>query len=293
MSTSSGKIENGSVEVHRSDSTMNYKPLKPFQVKSSLVRECFAEFLGTMVLIMFGDGAVAQVVLGEGTKGDYINITLCWGQGVFFGIHISGGVSGAHLNPAVTTTLACFGRMKWNKVPYYIISQLLGAFAAAFVVWGVYYPMFDVIDPEKTSTGAVFATYPYSDDIPVFTCFLTEVVGSALLMGCIFAIGDQLNKPASPYSQPTAVALVVVAIGMAFGMNSGFAINPARDFGPRLFTYCAGWGSRVFTFRDSYFWVPIFGPLLGGPIGAGIYVGLIEHHHRREYKHRLECISVL
>ncbi|KAG3245000.1 hypothetical protein PI124_g10238 [Phytophthora idaei] len=241
-----------------------------------------------MVMIMFGDGVVAQVVLGEGTKGEYININLCWGLGVLFGIHVSGGVSGAHLNPAVTTTLAWFGRMEWKKVPYYVISQILGAFAAAFVVWVVYYPMFNVIDPEKTSTQGVFATYPYSNDVPVGTCFLTEVVGTALLMGCIFAIGDELNKPANPYTQPSAVALLVVAIGMAFGMNSGYAINPARDFGPRLFSWIAGWGSEVFTLRDSYFWVPIVGPLLGGPIGAGIYVGLIEHHHPREYKHPLE-----
>ncbi|ETI40982.1 hypothetical protein F441_13669 [Phytophthora nicotianae CJ01A1] len=288
MSGNDDKIESGYVGVQEPDVLMNLEPAKPFQVKSPLFRECLAEFLGTMVMIMFGDGVVAQVVLSEGTKGEYININLCWGLGVLFGIHISGGVSGAHLNPAVTTTLAWFGRMEWKKVPYYVISQILGAFTAAFIVWVVYYPMFNVIDPEKTSTQGVFATYPYSNDVPVGTCFLTEVVGTALLMGCIFAIGDELNKPANPYTQPGAVALLVVAIGMAFGMNSGYAINPARDFGPRFFSWIAGWGSEVFELRDSYFWVPIVGPLLGGPIGAGIYVGLIEHHHPREYKHPLE-----
>ncbi|KAE8908034.1 hypothetical protein PF003_g7743 [Phytophthora fragariae] len=166
MSGNDDKIESGYVGVQDPDVLVNLEPAKPYQVKSPLLRECIAEFLGTMVMIMFGDGVVAQVVLSEGTKGEYININLCWGLGVLFGIHVSGGVSGAHLNPAVTTTLAWFGRMEWKKVPYYIISQILGAFAAAFIVWVVYYPMFNVIDPEKTSTQGVFATYPYSNDVP-------------------------------------------------------------------------------------------------------------------------------
>ncbi|CEG49701.1 hypothetical protein PHYSODRAFT_525185 [Plasmopara halstedii] len=147
-------------------------------------------------------------------KGNYFNIILCWGLGVFFGIHIAVGVSGAHLNPAVTTTLAWCGRMEWKKVPFYIILQILGAFAAAFVVWGVYLSMFNMEDVNRRC----ICKNPYSDDVPVLTRFLTEVVGSALLISCIFAIGDQLDKPASPYSQLTALALVVVAIGMAFRM---------------------------------------------------------------------------
>ncbi|CAI5714359.1 hypothetical protein KXD40_008164 [Peronospora effusa] len=257
-------------------------PQKPYQIKSPLLRECMAEFLGTMVLIMFGDGSVAQVVLSEGSKGGYFNINLGWGLGVLFGIHLSGGISGAHLNPAVTTTLALFGRFERRKVIPYIIAQVLGAFVAAFILWAVYSPMIHKIDPNKQSTGGIFATYPYSSDVPVSTCFLTEMVGTALLVGGIFALGDEMNKPASPYVQPVAVAMLVVAIGMAFGMNSGYAINPARDFGPRLFSLCAGWGSRVFTLRDYYFWVPIVGPILGGAIGGGIYVGMVEHHHPLE-----------
>ncbi|CAH0486945.1 unnamed protein product [Peronospora farinosa] len=261
---------------------------KPYQIKSPLLRECMAEFLGTMVLIMFGDGVVAQVVLSEGSRGDYFSINLCWGLGVLFGIHVSGGISGAHLNPAVTTTLALFGRFERRKVIPYITAQVLGAFVAAFIVWAVYSPMIHKMDPNKQSTGSIFATYPYSSDVPVSTCFLTEMVGTALLVGGIFALGDQLNKPASPDAQPVAVALLVVAIGMAFGMNSGYAINPARDFGPRLFSLCAGWGSSVFTLRDYYFWVPIVGPILGGAIGGGIYVGMVEHHHPCENKHPLD-----
>lgn len=286
MVATDNKSECGFMEEEDNRTTL--MPFKPYQIKSLLFRQCLAEFLGTMVLVMFGDGVVAQVVLSEGTKGEYLSICLGWGLGVLFGIYVAGGVSGAHLNPAVTTTLALYGRMEWRKAPCYILAQFCGAFVAATVVGIIYFPMFTVIDPDMTSTQGIFATYPYSDDVPVGTCFLTEVVGTALLLGGLFAIGDELNKPASPYSQPGAVALLVVAIGMCFGMNSGFAINPARDFGPRLFTWLAGWGSQVFTLGDSYFWVPIIGPLLGGPIGAGIYVCVIEHHHPRNVRHPFE-----
>ncbi|CAI5738924.1 unnamed protein product [Hyaloperonospora brassicae] len=258
---------------------------KPYQVKSSLLRECLAEFIGTMVLVMFGDGVVAQVELSGGKQGEYLSINLCWGLGVLFGIHASGGVSGGHLNPAVTTTLALYGRFEWRKVTPYIIAQVLGAFVAAFLVWAVYYPLLSAAESNRESTRSVFATYPYSDDVPIGTCFLTEVVGTALLLGGIFALGDELNKPASPYTKPSAVALLVIGIGMAFGLNTGYAINPARDFGPRLFSLCAGWGTHVFTLRGYYFWVPIVGPILGGALGGGVYIGLVEYHHPRGYHH--------
>jgi MIP family channel proteins len=266
----------------------NTPAIRPYQVKSPLFRECLAEFLGTLILVLFGDGAVAQVTLSENTKGNYTTLCLGWGVGILFGIHVSGGVSGAHINPAITTTLALFRRFEWRKVVPYIVAQTLGAFVAAFLIWAVYKPLFDAVDPDKTSTYGVFATYPYSSDVSVGTCFLTEVVGTALLLCGLFAIGDELNKPANPYSQPGAVALLVVGVGMAFGMNTGFALNPARDFGPRLFTLCAGWGSQVFTLRDAYFWVPLVAPVLGGAIGAGAYVGLVEHHHPREYTQQQE-----
>ncbi|KAI9909707.1 hypothetical protein PsorP6_014784 [Peronosclerospora sorghi] len=260
---------------------------RPFQLKSSLLRECLAEFLGTFILVLFGEGVIAQVVLSEGTKGDYTTICLGWGVGILLGIHVSGGVSGAHINPAITTTLALFHRFEWRKVIPYIVAQTIGAFVAAALVYAIYKPLFDIADPAVTTGYGVFATYPYSNDVSVGTCFLTEMVGTALLLCGLFAIGDELNKPANPYSQPAAVALLVVGIGMAFGMNTGFALNPARDFGPRLFTMCAGWGSQVFKLRHSYFWVPIVAPIVGGAIGAGAYVGLVEHHHPRQYSSSL------
>lgn len=253
-------------------------PTSRMAVKTPLVRECLAEFMGTFILICFGDGVVAQVVLSDYKNGEYLSINLCWGLAVMMGIYFSGGVSGAHLNPAVSFTLAVFKRFSWSKVLPYMISQIAGAFCGALMVFLIYYPVIKSVDPELTlSTAGIFATYP-SALVGNETAFLTELFGTALLMGGIFAIGDQLNKPASPYTSPAAVGLLVVAIGMAFGFNSGYAINPARDFGPRLLTAVAGWGSQVFTER-SYFWVPIVGPLVGGVIGGGAYMLFVENHH--------------
>jgi MIP family channel proteins len=249
-----------------------------FAIHNEDMRAYLAEFLGTFILVLIGDGVVAQYVLGAGNNGTYLNVNLCWGIALLFGVHFSGGVSGGHLNPAVSTTLAFFGRFEWHKVPGYIIAQTLGAFAAAFVVFSVYYPWFDLVDPERKTTQGIFATYP-NPNVPNFSALLNEVVGTALLVGGIFALGDQFNKPASPYSFPGAVALLLTGIGMSFGLNTGYALNPARDFGPRLFTFFAGWGWEVFTASSGYFWIPIVGPFVGGLLGALAYAGLVEGHH--------------
>nr|CCA23301.1 aquaporin putative [Albugo laibachii Nc14] len=266
-------------------SNFDYEPEIPtmglfneYGTKNQLLRECLAEFLGTFVLVCFGDGVVAQVVLSKQTSGMYLSINLCWGLGVLFGIHCSGGVSGAHLNPAVSTTLALFRRFSWRKVPFYILAQLLGAFCGAAMVLAIYYPVFNVVDPERKTTHGVFATYP-GEAVSNGSAFLCEVFGTALLVGGIFAIGDRHNKPASPYSAPSAIALLVVAIGMAFGMNTGYAINPARDLSPRFLSAIGGWGFKTFSMRNYYFWVPILGPILGGAIGAGVYQLCVEMHH--------------
>ena len=254
-----------------------------FSVRNQLLRECLAEIFGTFVLILFGDGVVAQVVLSGGKNGDYTHINLCWGLGVLFGIHACGGVSGAHLNPAVTFGLAMFKRFEWRKAPFYMLSQVIGAFLGALVVYLVYYPALNVFDPERTvaKTAGIFATYPQKFE-STGSAFFDEMVGTAILMMGIFAIGDQKNQPASKFTSPVAVALLVVAIGMAFGYNTGYAINPARDFGPRLFTAVGGWGSEVFTAANNYWWVPIVGPLVGAVVGCGLYTIFIEAHHPTE-----------
>ncbi|CAH0476620.1 unnamed protein product [Peronospora belbahrii] len=218
-----------------------------------------------------------------GNAGHYLTVNLAWGIALLFGIHFSGGISGGHLNPAVTLTLAAFGRFEWYRLPGYFVAQTLDAFAAAWVVFIVCYPfglMFKTQHVQLTTQG-IFAPYP-NDQIPNWCGLANEIVGTALLVSGIFAVSDRLNKPASSNTFPAAVALMLTCVGMAFGLVTGYALNPARDFGPRLFTFFAGWGSKVFTARSFYFWIPIVGPFIGGLLGAGLYVGLIENFHPHE-----------
>jgi glycerol uptake facilitator protein len=243
--------------------------------KKSLFSEMLAEFLGTLVLITLGDGVVAMVVLfgsgvpGEVVKGGYTNITLGWGLAVLMGICVAGRVSGAHLNPAVTLALAVFRGFPWRKVLPYVLAQLLGAFVAAALVYINYLPAFREFDPDlsKTATTGVFTTFPAFPDTPHAWAhgLFDQFIGTALLMGLILAIVD--SQPAG--LQPILVGLVVVAIGVSWGGMHGYAINPARDLGPRLFTLVAGF--RETGFRSHAFWVPIIGPLLGGLAGALVY----------------------
>jgi glycerol uptake facilitator protein len=233
-----------------------------------LSTELFAEFLGTFVLILFGDGVVAMVVLFD--KGGYTNITLAWGLAVTMGIYIAGGITGAHLNPAVTLALAVFRDFPWRKVLPYFIVQVAGAFAAAAVVYWNYRLQFLRIDPLLEKTAGVFTTFP-AFPLQLSAGFLDQTIGTALLVLLIFAITDERNTPPGANMAPLMVGLVVVVIGMAFGGMHGYAINPARDFGPRLFTALAGFKNNGLTDGTLVYWVPIAGPLVGGVIGAGVY----------------------
>jgi glycerol uptake facilitator protein len=244
--------------------------------KSSLVAELLAEFLGTCVLILFGTGVVAMVVLfpsknpAETIHGGYTNITLGWGLGVTMGIYIAGRISGAHLNPAVTLALAVFRRFPWSKVLPYSGAQTAGAFVAAALVYCNYLPAFHQVDPGLERTASVFTTFPAFPDLPQ-AGFLDQLIGTALLLLLIFAITDERNMPPGANLSALMIGLVVVAIGMSFGAMHGYAINPARDFGPRLFTVVAGFRNNGITDGSRVWWIPIAASLLGGLIGAAIY----------------------
>lgn len=243
--------------------------------KPSLVAELIAEFLGTFVLILFGTGVVAMVVLfptsnpGETIHGGYTNITLGWGLAVTMGIYVAGKISGAHLNPAVTLALAVFRKFPWSKVLPYSIVQTAGAFLAAALVYRNYLPAFHHADPGLQKTAGVFTTFPAFPEFPQ-AGFLDQVIGTALLLLLIFAITDEWNSP-SGILTPLMIGLVVVAIGVSFGGMHGYAINPARDFGPRLFTVVAGFQNNGITDGSRVWWVPVVGPLLGGLVGAAVY----------------------
>lgn len=244
-------------------------------------RELFAEFLGTFVLIVFGVAVVAQTVLSGGTAGSMLSINLGWGLAVTMGCYVAAGVSGAHLNPAVTLALAMFRGFAWPKVAPYMIAQLAGAFVASVVVFLTYYEALNAFDGGARQvlgdlgTAGIWATYPK----PFLSTFpgglIDQIVGTALLVGVIFAIIDGRNSVPPAGLAPFIVGLLVVLIGMTFGFNAGYAINPARDLGPRLFTAMAGWGSEVFRAGNNWWWVPIAGPLVGGTIGGFVYDALI------------------
>jgi glycerol uptake facilitator protein len=244
--------------------------------KFPLAAELIAEFLGTLVLILLGDGVVAMVVLfppqtpGALIHGGYTNITLGWGLAVSMGIYIAGKISGAHLNPAVTLALAVFRGFPWRKVVPYSLAQIAGAFVAAALVYRNYLPAFHQVDPQLEKTAGVFTTFPTFPAVWQ-AGFLDQLIGTGLLLLCIFAITDEFNIPPGANMAPLMIGLVVVAIGMSFGGMHGYAINPARDFGPRLFTVVAGFRNNGLTNGGHIWWVPVVAPLLGGILGAAVY----------------------
>ena len=248
-------------------------------------REALAEFLGTFVLIVFGAGVVAQVVLSGHQNGDYFSINLGWGLAVTMGIYVAGGISGAHLNPAITIALAAFRKFPKQKILPYLAAQFAGAFAASAMVFCTYREALDHFDhgvrqiSGPFGTAGIWATYP-QDFLSNFPGgIVDQIVGTALLVILIFAMGDQKNNAADTKLAPLMVGSSVVLIGMTFGFNAGYAINPARDFAPRLFTYFAGWGSDVFSAHDHWWWIPVFAPCIGALLGGAIYDQLITRHH--------------
>jgi MIP family channel proteins len=261
------------------------------------LREVAAEFLGTFVLIVFGVAVVAQVMLSGQSAGEYLSINVGWGVAVTLAVYTAAGVSGAHLNPAVTLAVALFRDFSWSKVLPYVLAQLAGAFIASCVVYVTYHEALDaytggirevpgVVGVSKPTAG-IWATYPqtFADGTRLSTFpggLIDQIVGTALLVLVIFAVGDQRNAAPKSNMAPVIVGATVLLIGMTFGYNSGYAINPARDFGPRLFTYFAGWGKDVFTSCDSWWWVPIVGPLIGGALGGYAYDLCIGRHHPPE-----------
>jgi MIP family channel proteins len=244
------------------------------------LRESLAEFLGTFTLLAFGAGVVAQVVLGRGGHGEYFSINVGWGLAVMLGCYVAGGVSGAHLNPAVTLALAVHRGFPWRKVAPYVAAQFAGAFVASAVVYFTYLEAINAFEPARTlTTAGIFATYPqdYLSNVP--GGLVDQIVGTALLMMVIFAISDQRNMALPGAFSPIAVGATVMVIGMTYGLNAGYAINPARDLGPRLFTFVAGWGEQVFTADNHWWWVPVVGPCIGAVLGGLVYDLLITRWH--------------
>jgi glycerol uptake facilitator protein len=253
--------------------------------RNTYTAELLAEFLGTFTLIVFGVGVVAHFVLrnhvgdpapAPNTFGDFTTVNWAWGFGVVMGVYVAGGVSGAHINPAVTVSLALRRGFPWAKVGPYIVAQVLGAFVAALLIRWNFYEWFNQVDPGKTfATQGVYSTSP-GPGLSVLGGLRSEIIGTAILVMVLLAIIDARNTAPGANLAPFVIGLLVVAIGMSLGATSGYAINPARDFGPRLASWITGWSTAMKAPNgDLYFWVPIVGPLIGGAIGAFVYDGLI------------------
>ena len=245
--------------------------------RNTLLGELSAEMLGTFTLIVFGVGVVAQTVLTPFSAGAQ-SIHWAWGLGVVMGIYVAGGISGAHTNPAVTLALAVKRGFPWGKVLPYMLAQTVGAFLAALVVRWNFYESFNKFDPAKGfKSQVVFNTYPNnaSDAMPNISqlgAFRDQIIGTGMLVLLVLAIIDARNMAPGSNMAPFIIGLAVVGIGMTIGAAAGYAINPARDLGPRLAAWVSGWSSAFNDQRgDFYAWVPIIGPFLGGIVGAYVY----------------------
>lgn len=261
--------------------------------------ELVAEFLGTFIIIAFGDGVVAMAVaaLNQSGRGaanflsnaDWLLIAWGWGFAVAFAVWVAGGVSGAHLNPAVTLGLALRRGFEWRKVPSYWAAQVLGAFVGAALVYLNYRFAIGSFEhanhitrgaANSVPTYSIFATFPAKYFHTWVGPFVDQVIGTAFLVGFIFAVTDEFNAPVKGNLAPIIIGFIVVAVGMSYGANAGYAINPARDFGPRIFAWLQGWKEIAMPGNygnvNAYFWIPIIGPLVGAAVGSVIYDVLIR-----------------
>lgn len=235
-----------------------------------------AEMIGTMMLVTLGDGVVANVCLTKtkGNNGGWIVITTGWGLAVAMAAYTVGAISGGHLNPAITLSLAVINQFSWALVPGYMAAQMVGAFLGAVIVWLAYYPHWNATQDAATKLG-VFCTGPAIRK-PLWN-LMTEVIGTAVLVLGALAIPSKTNlQPGTGFSTgfgPFLVGLLVWSIGLSLGGPTGYAINPARDLGPRLAHFLLpipGKGSSDF----DYAWVPVVGPLIGGILGAILFKSL-------------------
>jgi glycerol uptake facilitator protein len=239
-----------------------------------------AEFIGTMILILLGDGVVAGVLLrnSKAENSGWIVITFGWGMAVAIAVYCVWSISGAHINPAVTIGLASIGAFDWAQVPGYIIAQLLGAFTGAVLVWLAYLPHWAETADEGLKLG-VFSTAPAIYN--TLANIITEVIGTAMLVFGVLGIfnnaqvigaegGSNLPAVFAPGIAPLLVGLLVLAIGLSLGGPTGYAINPARDLGPRIahaVLPIAGKGGSDW----GYAWIPVVAPIIGGILGAVLW----------------------
>ena len=256
-------------------------------MNDSLKAQCTAEFLGTGLFLFFGIGCLSALKVAGASLGLW-EICIIWGLGISLAVYLTSGISGGHLNPAVTVALWLFACFPGRKVFPYIVSQVAGAFGGAVLAYVLYSTMFTEFESahhiargsvESLQLASIFSTYPAAS-LSIWHAALVEVVITSMLMWMIMALTDDGNGVPKVPLAPLLIGLLVAVIGASSGPLTGFAMNPARDFGPKLFTWMAGWGDIAMTGgRDiPYFIVPIIAPLIGACLGAAIYRYLIGNN---------------
>jgi glycerol uptake facilitator protein len=246
--------------------------------------EYLAEALAVFIIIAFGDSVAAMYSLYNPSPylNSYWGVCIAWGLAVSMAIYATGSISGTHANPAVTLALALYRKFSWHKVIPYCVAQVVGGVLGAALVYVLYVPVIDHFNQAAQLTRAaggaagVFFTHPGLAITPMHA-FSDEIILTAFLIFGIFAITEQYNEMA-PQANAGAfmIGLLVALIGASMGYLEAWAINPARDLGPRIFCFLAGWGPAAFPSPQNYWWIPIAGPLLGGCVGGAAYQYLIR-----------------
>jgi glycerol uptake facilitator protein len=249
-----------------------------------LLGELISEALAIFIIIAIGDSVACMYVLYDPSpyQNAYWGVCISWGLAVTIAIYVTGSVSGTHANPAVTLALAVFRGFPLKKVVPYWLAQVVGACLGAMIVYALFQPVIDHYNQVNNLTRAtggaagVFFTHPGLAITPMHA-LLDQIILTAFLLLGIFAITEQYNEMApGANSGALMIGFLVAAIGASMGYLEAWAINPARDLGPRIFAYFAGWGSSAFPSPGNYWWIPIVGPLVGGVLGAGVYQVLVH-----------------
>jgi len=253
-------------------------------MKKAFLGELIAEAVAVFIIIAIGDSVAAMYSLYSPSpyQTAYWGVCIVWGLAVTIAIYTTASVSGCHANPAVTLALAVFRKFSWRKVVPYCIAQVIGGFAGAAIVYALFVPVINLFNATHNLTRAaggsagVFFTHPGLAITPNHA-FSDQIILTAILVFGIFAITEQYNEQA-PGANTGAlmIGFLVAIIGGSMGYLEAWAINPARDFGPRLFCFFAGWGPAAFPSPDNYWWIPVVAPLIGGVVGAGAYQVLIH-----------------
>ncbi|KAH9993586.1 aquaporin-like protein, partial [Russula vinacea] len=246
-----------------------------------IIREPAMEMLGTMIFVLVGTGVNCQfalsadVNLSPSPKGSYLGSNFAWACGAALGVWVGVGVSGGHINPTITLCKAVFRGLPWFKAFTYIFGQLMGAWLGSLIVFANYSRAIDIFEGGNgqltLKSASFFSAYPLAY-VSSANCFFDDFIGTFIFIFVVFTVADKSNSGLHFSLIPLAIFVVILGGGSAFGMQTGFAINPAVDLGPRIMTAMVGYGTQAFTFRHHYWiWGPVIAPCCGGLVAALLY----------------------